>query len=726
MSAADGPESSVRPAVRNSMAGGTVHGPVVMAGAVHGDIAFNYHLTNASGTSDGKPNQVPRPPRQYINHEGTLRRVDALFRSGTAEGEYACPIGVISGLPGVGKTATASQVAYRSRGHFPDGQLFVDFATVRNGAEAGVSDALAMFLRALGGENTVIPPLLSERAARYRSLSSEKRLLVVLDDVSRAAQVTALLPHGPGSAVLATSTSRLGELALDGAELLPLGVLDDESSVRLLVALCGTERLGSDQEAVVALARRCEGLPIALRIVAARLMTHRSLTVRELVDELADEHGRPSRASESAEPEEHGAMAALDLVYRELLAGAARLYRVLGCLPVRTFDTGLAAVAARQERQEVRRHMDVLHEAGLLTATDDGRHRLHTLVARHARAAAEESEPADFERRVVQRAAGHYLALTLLADLAIREDRLRIVDVAEVLGAPERERGTSPFEQGDSPKAEAISWLVAERPNLMAVLRAAVRFGLYRQAWQLAEVLTVLFLHHRHVADWRESLELGIEAAAQDRHPAAEARLRSLLSRPLLDFDQDEPAYSHLEAAERLAVESGHLVLQASVQEFLGRYWSRHDPELAVAAYRLSLSLNAEAGEVRGEVLAAYFLGCALSATGDHGTALETVSEARRRFLSLEDRRMAARALADAGRIRGRLGQREEARDALAEAAAELGKQEALEYQAQALVDLAELQERADRAQDHLREALSLYEKLGSPRAADVRARLAG
>ncbi|EGX59650.1 hypothetical protein SZN_11903 [Streptomyces zinciresistens K42] len=726
MGVADGPEASSQPTVRNSIAGGTVHGPTVMAGAVHGGVAFNYHVTNAPVLRGGKPDQVPRPPRRYVNHESVLTRIDALFRTRAADGADDCPIGVLSGLPGIGKSATASQVAHRSREHFPDGQLFVDFAAVRNGAEAGVSEALAMLLRALGEEDAAIPRLPAERATRYRTLSADKRLLVVLDDVSRAAQVTALVPHGPGSAVLATSTTRLSELVLDGAELMHLDALDGDSSVQLLVALCGAERIAGDAAAAAELARLCEGMPIALRVMATRLMTHRGLTVRELAEELAEEQRRPSRVAGAAGPEERGVMAAFDLVHRELPAPAAHLYRVLGCLPVRVFDTGLAALAAQSDVRDARVQLDVLHEASVLTATDDGRHRFHSVVARHARAAADAGEPVGFERLVVRRAVGHYLALALLADLSIREDRLRILSPDDVLADPSGERAANPFARSEDPGAEALSWLVAERPNLMAVVRSAAHFGLHRQVWQLAEVLTVLFLHHRHVTDWRECLELGIEAAAQDRHPAAEARLRSLLSRPLLDFGRDEAAHTELVAAERLAVESGHRVLQASVQEFLGRYWSRRDPVLAVDAYRQSLSLNIEAGEVRGEVLAAYFLGCALSAAGDHRSALDAVSEARSRLLHLGDRRMAARALADVGRIRGRLGQRVEARDALAEAAAELARQEALEYRAQALVDLADLQDRQEEALSHLRAALTLFEKLGSPRAAEVRARLAG
>ncbi|MFE5731889.1 hypothetical protein ACFQ7A_13430 [Streptomyces sp. NPDC056528] len=50
------------------------------------------------------------------------------------------------------------------------------------------------------------------------------------------------------------------------------------------------------------------------------------------------------------------------------------------------------------------------------------------------------------------------------------------------------------------------------------------------------------------------------------------------------------------------------------MREFDGRYWDRHEPVRAVAAYRASLELNTRAGEARGAAIATYFLGCAQDA----------------------------------------------------------------------------------------------------------------
>ncbi|MFB9368937.1 hypothetical protein [Kitasatospora albolonga] len=722
-------ESEQSPAplhVVNSLPG-TVHGQLAQVGSVHGGITFNYHSAPPPGAEPRRPDQVPRPPRRFVNREGPLAELDAVLAGG--QGAEGCPVGVFSGLPGIGKTAAACQWAHRHQDRFPDGQFFVDFGALGEGAGRDVSEALAMCLRGLGVHDPYLPARLADRAALYRTMSADRRMLVVLDHVSRPAQVTALLPQGDGSAVLATSTWRLGELALDGAALLHLDVLDHSSSLELLAALCGQQRIEAEPEAAAALAGLCGGLPMALRLCAARLTIHRRLSIGSLVGELTDEHSRLGRITVSSGPEERTMAAALEVVYRDLPATAARIYRTLGLMPNRASDPALVALASGFPVQAVQAALDSLEAASLLTGTEDGRYVMHSLVRLHSRELARTLDPPDAERAVVSRVTGHYRALAVLADLAIRADRLRITVPSEAVGAEGLATdpiGTGPFGRAGDPRQNALDWLEAERGNILAVLKAASTFGFDRQVWQLSEAFTVLFLHHRHLADWRESLELGADAAARDGQPAAEARLRSLLSRPLLDLGRDDEARAQLEAADQLAVESGHLALQASVQEFLGRYWERHDPARAADAYRASLALNVQAGEGRGAALARYFLSCAQSAGGDYTAALAGLAEARQDLLARGDERMAARALADMGRARARAGDRAAAADNLRQAVTDLRGEGASHYEARALEDLADVLDTPAEARECLRRALVIYEEAGSPRAVEVLARLAG
>ncbi|MFF6870140.1 hypothetical protein ACIGG5_08450 [Streptomyces sp. NPDC085463] len=243
---------------------------------------------------------------------------------------------------------------------------------------------------------------------------------------------------------------------------------------------------------------------------------------------------------------------------------------------------------------------------------------MHDLVRLHARERADAEEPPGAESALVARVLTHHLLLTALADRAIREDRLRVADLGALLAdAP------NPF--AGPAGADPLARLEGRSTDVLAVLRAgAARGGLDTPVWQLAEAYSVLFLHRRALGPWRESLALGAAAAATAVAPAAEARLRSLLSRPLLDLGEDERARTELDTALACAEVAGDAVVSASVREFDGRYWDRHDPARAVASCRASLELNTRAGEARDAAIATYFLGCAQDAAGEHTTALAT------------------------------------------------------------------------------------------------------
>ncbi|MBK3564488.1 hypothetical protein JHN47_12100 [Streptomyces sp. MBT62] len=728
---------------RTVVSGGVYHGPGFQGAHVHGGIAFNVQSAVPEEPA-ARPDQVPLLTTPFSNRVAELRLLnDALGTSGHGQRRAPVGVGVLHGLPGVGKSATARQWTHNARELFPDGRLYVDFAGLRGqSAEGGdVSEALAMLLRSLRVKDEYIPASLAERTALYRSHCAGRRLLLVLDDVSQPAQVRTLIPNGPGSVVLATSRRRLGELALDGARLIPLSPLEAEGGLTLLKDRLGDETVAAEPEAAARLVELCGGLPVALQIVAARLITGDGLTMAGLARELGDETRRLAGMSlpdvspaQDHQDEEYSVSAVLGSSYRLLAPDAARLYRLLGWLPNGTFDAGTAAAGAQLDTVRAKTLLDSLVTMSLLERTRENRYRMHDLVRLHAQECAEQEEQPGEERAVTERVATHYLVLASFADRALRQDRLRVADPSALLA----EAG-NPFEAADGPPP--LEWLDAERFAILAVLRAGQRYGLHGLVWQLSEAFTALFLHRRHLAAWKESLELGADAAdmaavaarrAEDeeeiaRTAQAEARLRSLLSRPLMDLGEYDRAGAELRRAVTCAEATDHLVLRASVQEFLGRYLDRVDSEGAVAAYRASLDLNTRAGESRGAAIAAYFLGCALDARGDHALALETLRGARQDLLDRPepDRRMAARVLIAIGHAHAHLGETDTAVAALREAVQTLHDTGATHYEAQALVALADITQhqagREDEIRSWLARALEIHEEGGSLEADNLR-----
>ncbi|MDH6129080.1 BTAD domain-containing putative transcriptional regulator [Kitasatospora sp. GP82] len=238
------------------------------------------------GTAAVTPCQLPPPLPEFTGRD---EQVSLLVDRLTSANRLAPFVAVISGQPGVGKSALADQVAHAVRTEFPDGTLYADLHATADqpAALAAPAAVLGAFLLALGVPAERLPTGLDERVSLYRSLLTGRRVLVVLDDACDSAQLRPLLPSDPGCAVLVTSRHRLPDLF----EALPLGldVLTVPESERLLHRLVGSSRVAAEPQAVARVVDACGRLPLALRICAARLGARPAWSIGYLADRLTDE-----------------------------------------------------------------------------------------------------------------------------------------------------------------------------------------------------------------------------------------------------------------------------------------------------------------------------------------------------------------------------------------------------------------------------------------------------
>src|ERR1700722_7568796 len=103
--------------------------------------------------------------------------------------------------------------------------------------------ALDKFLRSLDVAPELIPIDIDERAALYRSVVNDKRLLILIDNVSSVRQVRLLLPGSRRCFVVITSRGSLSSLiAREGATRVTLDVLTPEDALRLLPEIIGDDR----------------------------------------------------------------------------------------------------------------------------------------------------------------------------------------------------------------------------------------------------------------------------------------------------------------------------------------------------------------------------------------------------------------------------------------------------------------------------------------------------
>ncbi|WUC16651.1 tetratricopeptide repeat protein [Streptomyces sp. NBC_00564] len=346
-----------------------------------------------SHSTPPRPAQLPPPPAHFTGRSDVQEALRPVLDADHGHHTTGPRVAVISGMAGVGKSALALHVAHGLRERFPDGQLYFNL----HGATPGMTpltpgQALAALLRDLGTEPRRIPEHPDAAAALLRSLLAPTRTLMVLDDAAHAGQVRPLLPAGAGCAVIVTSRSPL--TALDGAHRFPLAPLSDEDSAVLLRAVSGRVEGLDGGHPLVELTGR---LPLALRIVAARLAARRALTPDALAGQLAATEGRLHHLEYDDLSVRRSLAVAHDALHaseRQADRDAALALRRIGALDLPAYGAPLLARLTGTDERRAEAALDRLVDVALLEETAYGRYAPHDLVRDFAREIAATPAPA--------------------------------------------------------------------------------------------------------------------------------------------------------------------------------------------------------------------------------------------------------------------------------------------------------------------------------------------
>ncbi|MGH6657984.1 MAG: BTAD domain-containing putative transcriptional regulator [Actinocrinis sp.] len=714
----------------------------------------------------GRPAQLPADVAGFTGRDGQLDLLDTVLAD-TADASDSASVpprlAVIAGAGGVGKTALAVRWAHRVRGRFPDGQLYVNLRGHASGRPVHPLEALAGFLVALGIAADRVPDDEQQAAALYRSLLSNRRVLIVLDNAADAEQVRPLLPAGPGTVALVTARHRLaGLVARDGALLVRVDVLSQDEAVALLGRMLGAPRTAAEPEATARLARLCAGLPLALRIAAANLAGRPQRCIADYADRLAEGDRLGTLAVDGDATT--AVRATFELSCAALPAAERRLFRLLGLLPEQDATAAGAAAAAGIEAAQAERLLDRLADRHLVDEHLPGRYTMHDLLRLHA---------AELARREEDPASGA-AALRGLAEYATTGTasaaRLLYPHLLQLPEVP-ADADRSPFRDG----AAAMAWLDAERANHVALVVHLAQHGHHAQAWRLAGRLNGYFVLRKHTLDWLTVAEAADAAASADGDLHGRAYTQLHLGMAHDAAGRGATAAAHYTRSAELAELAGWSECQAvalnnrarfawlnarvpETVEYLSRALALHrasgrkageavtlanlatahleqadrlsnggahaDPHAAARhqaeARRLldqALELHRGIGDVRNEGETLRRLAEAARDAGEHADALDHALRAVRIARDTGDVRFEASARSALATIRARLGESGPALEEHAEAtrlAAELGDPR---IQALILIDLAGSRVRLGQAADAaapLCDALALARQIGS------------
>ncbi|BCJ46261.1 XRE family transcriptional regulator [Actinoplanes ianthinogenes] len=652
------------------------------------------------------PAELPPDLGGFVGREAELAQLDHLALADRDGPDTALRIIVLSGTPGVGKTTLAVRWAQRRRDRFADGQLYVDLRGYDPEQPMAPGDAPAGFLRSLGLPPEAIPVTLGERVARLRSMLAGRRMLLLLDNAASVDQVRPLLPGTGTCVVLVTSRDSLTGLVVGhDAKRLELDLLPLPDAMVLFTRLLGA-RVGVEAQAAAALAVQCARLPLALRIVAELAAMRGTAPLATLVDELSDQHRRLDLLVTGSDPRtDVGAV--FSWSYGHLPPPVARIFRLLGLHPGPDIDSYALAALCGEDPATARRSADVLARAHLLGRADGDRYALHDLLRAYAaQLVAEDDEKSRAE--ALAGLLGYYRGAAQTAiDTLYPAERRRLLDSARH-GTPAPDLHTA---------ALSLSWLDAERANLVATAVHAARHGRPEHT----TALTIILLRYLESAGhYDEATTLhthALQAAVQVRDRRQEAHLETNFAVILAQQGRYPEAVQRLERAASLAAVIADPVAQARAVGNLGHVYQRQGrfPE---AAERLAeaIALCRQAGDSTGEARGLGNLGQVYLRQGRDDQAVAPLRAAVDICRRIEDATGEAYALISISHIASRGGAYERA-EQLARAALELcrrGNEPAGEGYALDGLGLARLR-RDDPAGALalIRQALEIFRRLG-------------
>ncbi|MFJ5804417.1 AfsR/SARP family transcriptional regulator [Streptomyces decoyicus] len=464
-----------------------------------------------------RPPGTVRPaqlPASIADYTGSELLVEELTQRLSATEGNVMAVSAVAGIGGVGKTTLAVRIAHAARGQFPDGQLYFDLRGTGT-QPADPHYVLGEFLQALGVPSSGIPDALDSRAALYRSALDGRRVLVLLDNARDAHQVRPLLPGTQGSATLITSRTRMVDLS--AAHLVDLDIMSPEHARQLFARIVGEERVSDEQDAVLAVVAACGFLPLAIRIAAARLAARRHWSVSTLASKLANER----RRLDELQAGDLAVKATFELGYSQLVPAQARAFRLLSLADGPDFPLAAAAAVLELPVQDAEDLLESLVDTSLLDSAAPGRYRYHDLVRLYARACAGRDEAPGDRHAALSRLLDFYLATAAGVYAIDRPGDTTVghLEVADGAGLTFTEYRS------------ALDWLHAEAECLLACVEQAAVAGLLGRAADLLVAATDLAESGVSSARFESAATAVRDAAVRAGDKRVEARVRTVLSR---------------------------------------------------------------------------------------------------------------------------------------------------------------------------------------------------
>ncbi len=314
------------------------------------------------------PFQVPAEVPHFVGRAQQKRAIVAALKA-----EAVTAVQAIVGMGGVGKSALAAQIAAQLQGHFNDGVLWA------NAANSEPMSVLESWAQLYGYDFSRVSDV-DSMAAAFRGALADKRVLLVLDDVTSAARIRPLLPSGPHCRVLLTMRDLDLARSLN-AQVWPLHELSLDNGRLLLTRILGEERVQAEPDAATSICETLRNLPLAVEITAQRLKSRPRRKLADMVQRLQDEKERLSLLTIS----DREVRASFAISWETLDARLRRVFALLGLFGGGSFTGEVVAHLAELDPYLAEDLLYALVALSLLSEDGQTRYRQHPLLADFAR-----------------------------------------------------------------------------------------------------------------------------------------------------------------------------------------------------------------------------------------------------------------------------------------------------------------------------------------------------
>lgn len=328
----------------------TVQRPHDVAGALDARRPMSAAMPAADADQPARARSTLPPPHPaLLGREEELAALEKLLK--------AHRLVTVVGAGGIGKTSLAQWAGNTAQAAHPDGAVWVELAPISHPALLCATVARAVGLPVGRGDDP-LPSLLAGLKTR--------RMLVVLDNAEHllgavAQLVESVIRSAPGVHLLVTSQAAL---KCEDEHVLRLGALavPDVQTMREVAAGFGAVALFVDRataanrefaltednvDTVVAICRGLDGIPLALKLAAARMSL---FGLNGLASQLSERLRVLGGGNRNAPPRQQTLRAALDWSYELLSATEQVVFKGLGVF-VGGFTLELASAVAAMDPQ---------------------------------------------------------------------------------------------------------------------------------------------------------------------------------------------------------------------------------------------------------------------------------------------------------------------------------------------------------------------------------------